>query len=397
MYVSPSSPSLASIHLCRASHLKFERVEKREYCWRRHSQGESALTRSLLDSAVLTPNYISVLLPPCQSSDSRKVERQRVVRLEVPLMQPFTVQHAIEKLVTTYGIKGRVSDFDLRCVDVASCFGSDGDGDGNEGGDWAGMRLEPDLDLPPLELATDVRKFDVDVLALCSHATAAAAASLMCGGQSEFGAASRLLKVRMPGGDCHVLSLDDADIYLSDVLRRLSKKRLKALDPEEFTFHYPRNGARSAPPLDLGMRIDDLDVLSLHLRRLDAEMVVLPSSLSPGGRDGRCEPANFVFSDESASVYKEWIVYKKNRWGRKQQRRLGIDRSTIYNNSDTRQVKRVARSISDLIDVKLVAGRPKCFEMLFRNQAEVITVSYQALNEFDCAEIVARLNYIRRM
>jgi hypothetical protein len=126
-------------------------------------------------------------------------------------------------------------------------------------------------------------------------------------------------------------------------------------------------------------------------------VVVLPSSLSPNGGDGRCDPDNFLFTDENATAYKEWIVRKKNRWGRKQRRRLGIDRTTIYNNSDTRQVKRVARPISDLIDVKLVPGQPKCFEMLFRDQAEVVTVSYQALSDYDCAEIVARLNYIRRM
>ena len=125
--------------------------------------------------------------------------------------------------------------------------------------------------------------------------------------------------------------------------------------------------------LDLSTRIDDLKAMTLELRRLSQEVVVLPSS-------GQTCPSNFIFTEESASIYKEWIVRKKNRWGRKQRRQLGIDRHTLYNNSETKTVKRVARAISDVVDVRVVPSHPKCFDVLFRDvdSSEVLTVTYEA-------------------
>lgn len=49
--------------------------------------------------------------------------------------------------------------------------------------------------------------------------------------------------------------------------------------------------------------------------------------------DGRARPPpeTFMFNDVTAAMFKEWRVIKKNKYGKKQQRMLGVDQHKIYN------------------------------------------------------------------
>lgn len=38
-----------------------------------------------------------------------------------------------------------------------------------------------------------------------------------------------------------------------------------------------------------------------------------------------------MFNDVTAAMFKEWRVIKKNKYGKKQQRMLGIDQHKVYN------------------------------------------------------------------
>jgi hypothetical protein len=45
----------------------------------------------------------------------------------------------------------------------------------------------------------------------------------------------------------------------------------------------------------------------------------------------RPPPETFMFNDVTAAMFKEWHVIKKNKYGKRQQRMLGIDLNKIYN------------------------------------------------------------------
>jgi hypothetical protein len=52
-----------------------------------------------------------------------------------------------------------------------------------------------------------------------------------------------------------------------------------------------------------------------------------------GSVDSRARPPpeTFMFNDVTAAMFKEWHVIKKNKYGKKQHRMLGIDLNKIYN------------------------------------------------------------------
>lgn len=50
----------------------------------------------------------------------------------------------------------------------------------------------------------------------------------------------------------------------------------------------------------------------------------------PSAEERRPDPESFVFTAETAFVYKEWTVTKKNKFGRKQVRLLGASTNTGF-------------------------------------------------------------------
>ena len=39
-----------------------------------------------------------------------------------------------------------------------------------------------------------------------------------------------------------------------------------------------------------------------------------------------------MYNDVTVAMYKEWTIVKKNKYGKKQQRMMGIDLHKVYNN-----------------------------------------------------------------
>jgi len=68
--------------------------------------------------------------------------------------------------------------------------------------------------------------------------------------------------------------------------------------------------------------------------------------------DGRSRPppGTFMFNDVTAAMFKEWKVIKKNKYGKKQNRMLGIDLHKVYNS------KVGERQVISRTNTKVVSG-----------------------------------------
>ncbi len=108
-------------------------------------------------------------------------------------------------------------------------------------------------------------------------------------------------------------------------------------------------------------------------------------------------------------------MIKQNRVGKRQARRMGIDSQRIYNlpasnnAKDTRlsrlsvfggsHVKRKFRELSDVVKAETERAQSnRHFVVLFRDLTSnaIVAYRYEASSELDCAEIVAKIEYLRR-
>lgn len=109
---------------------------------------------------------------------------------------------------------------------------------------------------------------------------------------------------------------------------------------------------------------------------------------------------NILYTDITAAVYQEWTVLKKNKFGRIQERIMGIDSSKIYNyETQTRNagsVKHAQRNLSSVLKVEYVPGGDnRTFKILFAEEGLTpYEIEYQCATARNCAEIVSKLNYL---
>jgi hypothetical protein len=104
-----------------------------------------------------------------------------------------------------------------------------------------------------------------------------------------------------------------------------------------------------------------------------------------------------LYSDVTAAVYQEWNVIKKNKFGRMQERIIGIDAHKVYNakrDSQSSSVSRAHRDISTIRKVEMVENDNIAFRITFVDERETYDVEYTCDNPRACAEIVAKLNYL---
>jgi hypothetical protein len=96
-------------------------------------------------------------------------------------------------------------------------------------------------------------------------------------------------------------------------------------------------------------------------------------------------------------VYQEWPIVKKNKFGRMQERMLGIDESKIYNakrDGATSVVHRAQRDISTVRKVEALSEDNRGFRITFEDDGEINDIEYFCESVRDRAEIVAKINYL---
>jgi hypothetical protein len=108
---------------------------------------------------------------------------------------------------------------------------------------------------------------------------------------------------------------------------------------------------------------------------------------------------NIIYTDVTAAVYQEWNVLKKNKFGRVQERIMGVDSSKVYNyETQTRNaasVKNAQRSLSNVKKIEYVPGDNKSFRIVWIEETkELYEIEYTCRTSRDCAEIVSKITYL---
>ncbi len=107
------------------------------------------------------------------------------------------------------------------------------------------------------------------------------------------------------------------------------------------------------------------------------------------------------FTKYSAAAYQEWNVVKKNKYGMKQSRVLGIDGQNIYNHKRGEKrgnttVEHAVRSIMTIIRNTVSGSDTKVLRITFNDKTHGIhDIEYVCETKEECAEINSKLNYLR--
>ena len=108
-----------------------------------------------------------------------------------------------------------------------------------------------------------------------------------------------------------------------------------------------------------------------------------------------------LYTDITAAVYQEFTVLKKNKFGRVQERIMGIDSSKIYNyETQTRNaasVRHAQRNISTVLKIEYVdGGENRKFKIVFAGEGRdpSYEIEYQCATSRSCAEIVSKIRYL---
>ncbi|KAJ0407960.1 hypothetical protein ATCC90586_001988 [Pythium insidiosum] len=219
------------------------------------------------------------------------------------------------------------------------------------------------------------------------------------------------LKIYMPNSDDYTVVAVGATTTGQDLLPTLNKKHRLQLFHDQYVLKIS-----DADRERLDLPSDEIDMqtklrpLGIHEATLatkqyaDAPQVaVAVSSVEDASNiDSRTRPPpeTFMFNDVTAAMFKEWHVIKKNKYGKKQHRMLGIDLNKVYNRKvgerviKSRNTTKIAeRPITSVEWVRFMQD-PTDFQIYFKDSIEEIVTDYTADSPYECAEIVAKLKYI---
>ncbi|KAF1332338.1 Stress-activated map kinase interacting 1, partial [Globisporangium splendens] len=220
------------------------------------------------------------------------------------------------------------------------------------------------------------------------------------------------LKIYMPKSDDYTVVAIDSTTIGQDLLPTLNKKHRLQLFQDQYVLKISE-----AERERLELASDEIDMqtklrpLNLHEVTLatkqyaDAPQVpvtVTSVAEDTANIDGRVRPPpeTFMFNDVTAGMFKEWRVIKKNKFGKKQHRMLGIDQHKMYNRKvgerviKSRNTTKIAeRPMSSVGWVRFMTD-PSEFQIYFKDSIEEIVTDYTAESPYECAEIVAKLKYI---
>ncbi|EQC38912.1 hypothetical protein SDRG_03870 [Saprolegnia diclina VS20] len=234
----------------------------------------------------------------------------------------------------------------------------------------------------------------------------------------RFGGASdkAILKIFMPNDNYTVVALKDG-MCGKDLLPVLARRhRLPVLD--EYVLKV--NDAEKvrldlvSDEIDLDRPLKPLGLQEVTLaRKVYADAPKVSAHVAPTSdatevdenpaealKNVRPDPSTFMYNDVKAAMYKEWKVMKTNKFRKRQHRMFGVDLHKVYNKKvgeramiSRTNIKVSERPISSITWLRFLTD-PCDFQIHF-SQPEEETIDYSAESAYECAEIVAKLMYIR--
>jgi len=303
---------------------------------------------------------------------------------------------------------------------------------------------EPDEDMPKLsreQVIGDFGHSDFALRRLTPVRQARESISL-----SESSLPGGLLRVHLPRAnigqqlrDRSVLHKVSPSLTLAELMAEICSKPKVQLDPAKHVFctagSTDPSAVSAAKELDMKATIASLgldgpsvaqpEVLMRARTYADAPLQrrAQPStSFAEGSGAAEKKDTDFVFSDVTASRYKEYPVVKVNKRGVRQDRVLGIDRQRLYNIArDTEEnqdgfrgwglktmgfrsgsggTKHPSHQIRDILDASMCSDAPCDFVLRIKDALEFSRQKeyrYEAETNHDAAEIVAKLQYLMRL
>ena len=166
-----------------------------------------------------------------------------------------------------------------------------------------------------------------------------------------------------------------------------------------------------SPIVDLNQCVQSLGVQNLELqKRVYADSVKISVPVKATGASVtaakvpvqavRTDLEHIVYTDTTAAVYQEWNVTKKNKFGRKQERVLGVDGKKVYNSRRDKYsrssagVHRAQRHISSIRKVEILDNDRRTLRITWEDEREVYDIEYSCDTKRDCVEIAAKILFL---
>ncbi|KAF4323422.1 hypothetical protein BBO99_00003131 [Phytophthora kernoviae] len=379
---------------------------------------------SLLDKALKGPAAAAGARPPMMGGDGGAVLHLTIYlptrdEMKIDLYDVSTVDEAIQELLRCHQADGRQPALYYGHPECYELRLHDSDG-------------IPDEDFPALDRSRKIKNFGDaggheyclcerpdacpptgDTVPDAAPATAAAAKPAIDANKAALPNDKAFLKIFMPKSDDYTVVAIDGTTVGQDLLPTLNKKHRLQLFQELYVL---KISEADRERLDLAS--DEIDMqtklrpLNLHEVTLatkifaDAPQISAPAAPSTVEETAninsrtRPPPETFMFNDVTAAMFKEWHVIKKNKYGKKQQRMLGIDLNKIYNRkvgerviTSGKSTKIAERPMAGVVWVRFNQD-PSEFQIYFKDSIEEIITDYTADSPYECAEIVAKLKYI---
>ena len=193
----------------------------------------------------------------------------------------------------------------------------------------------------------------------------------------------------------------------------LPARRLRLFSDEYAFVISPEDQSRlkiMSPIVDLNQCVQSLGVRELELRKrvyADSAKVAVSIKDKSGSAAtkvtapaARTDLEHIVYTDTSAVVYQEWNVTKKNKFGRKQERVLGVDGKKVYNSRRDKYsrssagVHRAQRHISSIRKVEILDNDRRTLRITWEDEREVYDIEYTCDTKRDCVEIAAKILFL---
>lgn len=330
-----------------------------------------------------------------------------------------TVSEVLKKILKTHRKENKSPKLYYKNPDIYEIRMHEGDG-------------EPDKDFPALEKKNNWKQLSLDECCLCEKDNISPAELLnktneideMDSDDEEI-EDETMVTVHIQGATQVKLPFDDNSTLkslLPQIVENLAQKGHKlSLYTEELSFlmtvtaeeqdrrggntsraHKSSSSGTSRVHLPLDTNIKSLGIWQFELQK---------RTYADSGRNNAKRTPNVQIGGTvevpKTLGYQEWNVIKRNRFGKRQERVIGIDSSMVYNSKREKAEKtfgmatvaRAERPVNSIKKVEVVTGPQqdkKTFRITWEEDKgqQVYDIEYTCESEQDCAEIVTKLNYL---
>eukprot|EP00596_Hydrurales_sp_CCMP1899_P002070 CAMPEP_0119049714 /NCGR_PEP_ID=MMETSP1177-20130426/65985_1 /TAXON_ID=2985 /ORGANISM="Ochromonas sp, Strain CCMP1899" /LENGTH=485 /DNA_ID=CAMNT_0007027257 /DNA_START=378 /DNA_END=1835 /DNA_ORIENTATION=+ len=221
---------------------------------------------------------------------------------------------------------------------------------------------------------------------------------------------SENVSITIPNAGNCIVRIDE-HTTLGDLLPKIARTHRLRLFSDEYAFKISDDDQARlkimSPIVDLNQIVQQLGVKELELQKkvyadsvkisipMKPVVIAPPIVILPNGDNSKTNLEHIVYTETTASVYQEWNVNKKNKYGAKQERIIGLDGKKVYNKSRFGGVvHRSQRDISSIRKVEIRDSDRKTIRITWGDNREIYDIEYTCDTKRDCVEIAAKILFL---